>query len=65
MERQLEPISRSLPEAFIYSAVKVIGWALPVVASSLLVLWIQKKLNEGSASHDEEVIIIPKMRGSF
>lgn len=63
MERQLES-TRSLPEAILYSVVKVASWAIPVVASSLLVLWIQRKLNEGTVNHDD-VVIIPKMKGSF
>jgi hypothetical protein len=42
MKRQSESTDRSLGEAFLMGFAQVLGWALPIVASSLLVLWVHQ-----------------------
>lgn len=38
---------KSLVESFVYGAVQLVTWALPVVASSLLVVWLHKTIDKG------------------
>jgi hypothetical protein len=38
---------KSFVEAFVYGAVQLVTWALPVVASSLLVVWLHKTIDKG------------------
>jgi len=61
MERSPE-LTKGLTEAYLFGLVKVAAWAIPVVASSLLVLWLQQKLLGTST---ESVIVVPKLKGSL
>lgn len=40
----------SLGQAFLFAAIKAAAWAAPVVASSLLVVWLDRKFLGGSSS---------------
>jgi hypothetical protein len=42
MKRQSELANRGLGESFLLGFAQVLGWALPIVASSLLVLWVHQ-----------------------
>jgi hypothetical protein len=46
-EDEMEQRQVSLGQAFLFAAIKAAAWAAPVVASSLLVIWLNKKLFDG------------------
>lgn len=54
MERRSEPSNKSLFGAYLHSVAQLANWAFPIIASSLLVLWVhqlghdQEKASQGS-----------------
>jgi hypothetical protein len=42
MERQSESTSRGLLESYLHSVARLANWALPIIASSFLVLWVHQ-----------------------